>query len=86
VDTPWVESVLETTHDRPSGHGARDLGQRGHIIASADSLRAGIATFWENVGRNMKDAKWVWGEGTAVFRRIGGKWMIVAEHLSAPPA
>jgi hypothetical protein len=91
----------------------------GHIIASADSLRAGIATFWENVGRNMKDAKWVWGEvyvdrlgadaavlngtwsiphiaptghphviqgaWTAVFRRIGGKWMIVAEHLSAPP-
>ena len=91
----------------------------GHIIASADSLRAGIATFWDNVGRNMKDAKWVWGDvyvdrlgddaavltgswsiphiaptgqphvirgaWTAVFRRIGGKWMIVAEHLSSPP-
>jgi hypothetical protein len=26
------------------------------------------------------------GAWTAVFRRIGGKWMIVAEHLSAPPS
>jgi ketosteroid isomerase-like protein len=34
----------------------------GHIISSADSLRAGIAAFWENVGRNMRDAKWVWGD------------------------
>jgi hypothetical protein len=34
----------------------------GHIIASIDSLRTGIATFWQNVGRNMRDAKWVWGD------------------------
>ena len=27
----------------------------------------------------------VQGAWTAVFRRLGGKWMIVAEHLSAPP-
>src|SRR5262249_28122885 len=33
----------------------------GHVIASADSLRAGIATFWNNVGRNMRNARWVWG-------------------------
>jgi ketosteroid isomerase-like protein len=26
------------------------------------------------------------GAWTAVFRRIEGKWMIVAEHLSVPPA
>jgi ketosteroid isomerase-like protein len=92
----------------------------GHVIASADSLRAGIASFWQNVGRNMRDAKWVWGDvfvdrlgddaavltatwsiphiaptghphviqgaWTAVFRRIGGKWMIVVEHLSVPPS
>ncbi|HEV8151214.1 MAG TPA: DUF4440 domain-containing protein [Gemmatimonadales bacterium] len=91
----------------------------GRLIASADSLRAGIATFWENVGKNMKDARWVWGDvyverlsddaavltatwsiphlaptghphvirgaWTAVFRRIGGKWLIVMEHLSSPP-
>jgi len=91
----------------------------GHLIVSADSVRAGITTFWENVGRNMSQAKWVWGDvyvdrladdaavltgtwsiphiaptghphviqgaWTAVFRRIGGKWLIVAEHLSSPP-
>ena len=90
----------------------------GRVIASADSIRAGIATFWENVGRNMKDAKWVWGDvyvdrlapdaavltgtwsiphiaptgqphtirgaWTAVFRHLGGKWVIVTEHLSEP--
>lgn len=26
------------------------------------------------------------GAWTAVFRRIGGTWLIVAEHLSSPPA
>jgi hypothetical protein len=91
----------------------------GRVIATADSLKAGIAAFWQNVGRNMRDAKWVWGDvyvdrlsddaavltatwsiphiaptgqphviqgaWTAVFRRIGGKWMIVVEHLSVPP-
>ena len=91
----------------------------GQIIPSADSLRAGIAAFWQNAGQNMRDAKWVWGDvyvqrlgpdaavltgtwsiphiapndqphvikgaWTAVFRRLDGKWMIVAEHLSTPP-
>jgi len=92
----------------------------GQIIATADSLRAGIAAFWQNVGQNMRDAKWVWGDvyvdrlsenaavltatwsiphiaptgrphvirgaWTAVFRRLGGKWLIVTEHLSVPPS
>ncbi len=34
----------------------------GRIIASAESLRAGIATFWRNVGQNMREARWVWGD------------------------
>jgi ketosteroid isomerase-like protein len=34
----------------------------GQIVASADSLRAGIAAFWQNVGQNMRDPKWVWGD------------------------
>ena len=34
----------------------------GRIIASADSLKAGIATFWQNVGQNMREARWVWGD------------------------
>jgi ketosteroid isomerase-like protein len=91
----------------------------GQITATADSLRAGILAFWQNVGQNMRDAKWVWGDvyvdrlsedaavltatwsiphvaptgrphvirgaWTAVFRRLGGKWLIVTEHLSVPP-
>jgi hypothetical protein len=91
----------------------------GQLTTSPDSLRAGLAAFWENVGKNMRDPKWVWGEvyvdrlgsdaavlsatlsiphiapterphvirgaWTAVFRRIAGEWMIVAEHLSDPP-
>jgi ketosteroid isomerase-like protein len=91
----------------------------GQIVSSADSIRAGIAAFWRNVGRNMRNPKWVWGEvyadrlsadagvltatwsiphiaptgkphtirgaWTAVFRRLGGQWLIVAEHLSVPP-
>ena len=91
----------------------------GQIVASVDSLRAGIATFWRDVGRNMENPKWQWGDvyvdrlgpdaavltatwsiphiaptghphtirgaWTAVFRRIGGRWVIVVEHLSTPP-
>jgi SnoaL-like protein len=34
----------------------------GHLIASADSLREGIASFWKNVGTNMRNPKWVWGD------------------------
>lgn len=92
----------------------------GHLSVSADSLRAGLARFWRNVGQNMRDAKWVWGDvyldrldrdaavltatwsiphsapdgrphllqgaWTAVFRRMGGRWLIVTEHLSVPPS
>lgn len=92
----------------------------GQLTTSPDSLRAGIADFWRNVGQNMRDPKWVWGDvyvdrlgddaavltatwsiphiaptgrphvirgaWTALFRRIGGKWLITTEHLSAPPS
>jgi ketosteroid isomerase-like protein len=92
----------------------------GQFTVSPDSLRAGIAAFWKNVGQNMKNPRWQWGDvyvdrlgddaavltgtwsiphiaptglphtirgaWTAVFRRIGGRWLIVAEHLSTPPS
>lgn len=32
----------------------------GRITMSRDSLRAGIAAFWTNVGRNMRDARVEW--------------------------
>jgi len=91
----------------------------GQLTVSPDSIRAGIADFWRNVGQNMRDPKWQWGDvyverlsddaavltgtwsiphiaptgrphvirgaWTAVFRRIGGKWLITTEHLSVPP-
>ncbi|HET9275931.1 MAG TPA: DUF4440 domain-containing protein [Gemmatimonadales bacterium] len=34
----------------------------GQILTSPDSLRAAIAAFWDNVGRNMRDPRWVWGD------------------------
>jgi hypothetical protein len=33
----------------------------GQFTVSGDSLRAGILTFWETAGKNMRDPKWVWG-------------------------
>jgi ketosteroid isomerase-like protein len=33
----------------------------GQVSTSRDSLEAGIRAFWENVGRNMRDPKWMWG-------------------------
>lgn len=35
---------------------------QGRLIASADSIRQGIATFWQVDGRNMRNPKWTWGD------------------------
>lgn len=32
----------------------------GQFTASRDSLASGIRSFWENVGRNMRDPQWQW--------------------------
>ncbi len=92
----------------------------GRIVTSRDSLIAGIRYFWENVGPNMRNPRWIWdqmlidvlspnaatmtatyhvphltpqnqqhvigGAWTAVFAKIGGRWVIVQEHLSDLPA
>lgn len=34
----------------------------GQVSTSRDTLQAGIRAFWENVGKNMRDPKWTWGE------------------------
>jgi Domain of unknown function (DUF4440) len=34
----------------------------GRMMASRDSLRAGIDYFWRNVGVNMRQPTWVWDE------------------------
>ena len=33
----------------------------GRVSTSRDSLEAGIKAFWQYVGRNMQNPKWVWG-------------------------
>ena len=32
----------------------------GRVVASRDTLTKGIELFWENVGVNMRDPKWIW--------------------------
>jgi ketosteroid isomerase-like protein len=34
----------------------------GQVIATRDSIGIGIKAFWENVGVNMREPKWVWEE------------------------
>jgi ketosteroid isomerase-like protein len=34
----------------------------GQILTSRDSLAMGIKAFWENVGVNMRDPKWIWDQ------------------------
>jgi ketosteroid isomerase-like protein len=34
----------------------------GQVIASRDSIALGIKQFWENVGVNMREPKWIWEE------------------------
>ena len=34
----------------------------GQVFDSPDSVKAGIAEFWQSAGRNMRDAKWEWGK------------------------
>lgn len=34
----------------------------GQVSTSRDSLQAGIRAFWDNVGRNMRNPKWTWGD------------------------
>ena len=34
----------------------------GYVTTTADSLRQGLAEFWETAGVNMSDPRWEWGE------------------------
>jgi ketosteroid isomerase-like protein len=34
----------------------------GRITVSADSVRQGVARFWELAGQNMREARWTWGQ------------------------
>ena len=118
LKSPDVERSLERLYPDT---GRIVSASSGAIIASRDTLFAGIHAFWHFVGSNMKNPKWMWdrilidvlsrdaavmtatyhvphltptgmahvigGAWTAVFRKEGGRWVIVQEHLSdLPPA
>lgn len=34
----------------------------GQIVASRDTLAMGIKAFWENIGVNMRQPRWIWDE------------------------
>jgi ketosteroid isomerase-like protein len=34
----------------------------GQVSTSRDSIEIGVRTFWDNVGKNMREPKWTWGE------------------------
>jgi ketosteroid isomerase-like protein len=34
----------------------------GQVSTSRDSVEIGLRTFWDNVGKNMRDPKWTWGD------------------------
>lgn len=44
----------------PSGQVISASG--GQVSTTRDSLELGIRAFWDNVGHNMRDPKWTWGD------------------------
>lgn len=54
----------------------------GVILASADSLKAGIQAFWDNVGRNMQNPTWQWDE--AYVERLAPDAAVLTGRWSIP--
>src|SRR5690606_12961328 len=54
----------------------------GHITTSRDSVRAGIERFWSNVGVNMRDPRWTWGD--MYVDRIGSDAAVLTASWSIP--
>lgn len=59
LSQPNVEQRLLSLYP-PSGRVISAAG--GQVLASRDTLAMGIKAFWENVGQNMRQPKWVWDE------------------------
>jgi hypothetical protein len=69
-----LEGMVKQAYDfsRPSADGLRRLvslypdsgrvvsASDGRMLTSRDSLVDGIRYFWESVGRNMQDPRWMW--------------------------
>ena len=59
LSKPSVEQRLLSLYP-PSGRVVSAAA--GQVLTSRDSLAMGIKAFWENVGVNMRDPKWVWDQ------------------------
>jgi uncharacterized protein (TIGR02246 family) len=59
LSKPNVEQRLLSLYP-PSGRVVSAAS--GQVLTSRDSLAMGIKAFWENVGVNMRDPKWVWDQ------------------------
>jgi len=56
---PDVEQRLLSLYP-PSGRVVSAAG--GQLLTSRDTLAMGIKAFWQNVGSNMRDPKWIWDQ------------------------
>jgi hypothetical protein len=59
LNAPNVEQRLLSLYP-PSGRIVSAAG--GQVITTHDSLAMGLKAFWENVGINMRQPKWIWDE------------------------
>lgn len=59
LSNPKVEERLLSLYP-PSGHVVSAAG--GQVLTSRDTLAMGIHAFWQNVGANMRDPKWIWDQ------------------------
>jgi hypothetical protein len=54
----------------------------GQIIANRDSIRLGLESFWQNVGSNMRDPHWTWGD--VYVERLGRDAAVLTGTWSIP--
>ncbi|HTE46012.1 MAG TPA: hypothetical protein VK636_12250 [Gemmatimonadaceae bacterium] len=59
LSKPNVEQRLLSLYPA-SGHVVSAAG--GQMLTSRDTLAMGIHAFWENVGANMREPKWIWDQ------------------------
>ncbi|HEY4130763.1 MAG TPA: hypothetical protein VGM50_09100 [Gemmatimonadaceae bacterium] len=59
LSKPNVEERLLSLYP-PSGRVVSAAS--GQVLTSRDTLAMGIKAFWQNVGSNMRDPKWIWDQ------------------------
>ena len=59
ITKPNAEERLLSLYP-PSGRVVSAAG--GQVMTSRDTLAMGIKAFWQNVGANMREPKWVWDQ------------------------